>query len=254
MLTWGLALAAAFLMQLIEIILRPENRTKIGVRWSAIVTLSALSFMAAALCAEGLEDEIIDALLPFQLTRLSRYDLDPALIFLAAFVLIDLFQYALHLAMHRIQILWRLHAIHHSDEHVSALTGLLHHPAEAMISYFCILFLGVMIGLPMVALIAYGFVSALHNAFVHTNLTLPEPLDHILRAVIVTPSLHRTHHLASAREGDSNYGQIFSLWDHIFRTCVAEADPSGKLGLLGPERPKTFTALGLMAHPFQRRI
>jgi sterol desaturase/sphingolipid hydroxylase (fatty acid hydroxylase superfamily) len=156
--------------------------------------------------------------------------------------------------MHKIHVLWRIHAIHHSDEKVSALTGLLHHPAEALVSYFLILVLGILVGLPMVALVIYGFVSALHNAFVHADVTLPKRLDRILRTVIVTPSMHRTHHLASAREGDSNFGQIFSIWDRIFRTCVSDADLSGKLGLPSPERPKSFTVLGLMAHPFERRL
>ena len=254
MLTWVIALTAALLAQLLEIALRPANRARGGVGWFAILALSALSFMAAAFCAEVIEDEIIDALLPLQVTRLSRYDLDPAIIFLMAFVLINLFQYALHFLMHKITFLWRLHAIHHSDEKVSALTGLLHHPAEALVSYFLILVLGILVGLPMIALVIYGFVSALHNAFVHADVMLPKRLDRILRAVIVTPSMHRTHHLASAREGNSNFGQIFSIWDRLFRTSVSDADLSGKLGLLGPERPKSFTALRLMAHPFERRL
>ena len=254
MLTWVIALAAALLAQLLEIALRPANRARRGVGWPAILALTALGFMLAAFCAEVLEDEIIDALLPFQVTRISRYDLDPAIIFLAAFVLIDLFQYALHLLMHKIPVLWRLHAIHHSDEKVSALTGLLHHPAEALVSYFLTLTLGILVGLPMIVLVVYGIVSALHNAFVHADVTLPGWMDRILRAVIVTPSMHRTHHLASPREGDSNFGQIFSIWDRIFGTSVSDADLNGKLGLLSPERPRSFTALGLMVHPFERRV
>jgi hypothetical protein len=72
MLAWVIALTAALLAQLLEIALRRENRTTGGVRWPAILALSALSFLAAAFCAEVLEDEIIDALLPFQVTRMSR--------------------------------------------------------------------------------------------------------------------------------------------------------------------------------------
>ena len=249
MITWVIALAAALLAQWLE----PASKVKAGVRWPAILTLSALGFALVAFSSDFIEDDIIDALLPFQLTRMSRYDLHPALIFASAFLLVDLLQYGLHVLMHKVNVLWRAHSIHHSDAQVSALTGLLHHPAEALIGYFLIVLCGVMIGLPIVVLVIYGFVTSLHNAFVHANFVLPKRLDQILRAVIVTPSMHRTHHLASAREGNSNFGQLFSFWDRLFSTYVFDADLSGMMGLPSPAQPRRFTASGLMLHPFDRR-
>jgi sterol desaturase/sphingolipid hydroxylase (fatty acid hydroxylase superfamily) len=36
--------------------------------------------------------------------------------------------------------------------------------------------------------------------------------------VLVTPALHHVHHSARQSETDSNYGELFSLWDRLFGT------------------------------------
>ena len=44
------------------------------------------------------------------------------------------------------------------------------------------------------------------------------PKENLLSQVIITPSLHRTHHSTLRQEHDSNYGIVLSLWDRLFGT------------------------------------
>jgi sterol desaturase/sphingolipid hydroxylase (fatty acid hydroxylase superfamily) len=43
-------------------------------------------------------------------------------------------------------------------------------------------------------------------------------LDRSLRWLLVTPNMHCLHHSSFQPETDSNYGQVFSLWDRLFGT------------------------------------
>jgi len=61
--------------------------------------------------------------------------------------------------------------------------------------------------------------SALFN---HANIRLSPRVDAIVRTVFVTPDMHRVHHSVLREEHDSNYGFSLSIWDHIFRTYVAQ--------------------------------
>ena len=58
--------------------------------------------------------------------------------------------------------------------------------------------------------------------FNHANLRLPLPLDRVLRALLVTPDMHRVHHSVHRHEHDSNYGFSLSVWDRLFRTYIAQ--------------------------------
>ena len=54
------------------------------------------------------------------------------------------------------------------------------------------------------------------------NFRLPLGLDKIIRAVLVTPDMHRVHHSDLRSEHDSNYGFSLSIWDRMFGTYVAQ--------------------------------
>ncbi|MEQ1531457.1 MAG: sterol desaturase family protein, partial [Methylococcales bacterium] len=52
--------------------------------------------------------------------------------------------------------------------------------------------------------------------FHHANISIPK--EQALSQLIITPSLHRTHHSTLRAEHDSNYGIVFSIWDRFFGT------------------------------------
>lgn len=249
-----LAFAAILVFALLEIVFPRLNRRP---AWRAhvppILTLAVVGILVTIAVTYTLQDSLIRAVLPLQVASIAKLPLPAPVIFVGAFLLVDFFSFAFHWLSHVIKPLWRLHAIHHSDEDVTAVTGQLHHPGEVIASYLFLMVLFVVLGIPVVVAIFYGLIFAVHNIFVHANLALPGPVDRVLRLAIVTPDMHRTHHSIDLREGNSNFGQIFSVWDRIFGTYVdrpAVPEPELSMGLPENARPAGFTTLALLAYPF----
>jgi sterol desaturase/sphingolipid hydroxylase (fatty acid hydroxylase superfamily) len=126
--------------------------------------------------------------------------------------------YGLHVLAHRSSWLWRVHQVHHADTAVDLSTGFRHHPLELLYVAACYLVLAVALGLSPAALIAYEGAAVLLSLWTHANLKLPFTAERLLGAVLVTPALHHVHHSARQSETDSNYGELFSLWDRLFGT------------------------------------
>jgi len=200
--------------------------------------------------------QAITLFLNFQLFSISKTAFPTAAIYAFSLLLIDLMMFSFHILSHRFSFLWRLHSIHHADEHVDAKTGVLHHPLESIASVLFVLFFCVILGVPVIALVLYAAVATLHNLFTHANIKLPSWFDHIIRWLIVTPDMHRTHHSVVYREGNSNFGQIFSFWDRIFGTYVKHPSSGEEhivLGLSANEKPSAFTMKSLLLHPFRKK-
>jgi sterol desaturase/sphingolipid hydroxylase (fatty acid hydroxylase superfamily) len=141
-------------------------------------------------------------------------------------VMLDLAIWAQHLAMHKAPLLWRLHKVHHADRDLDVTSGLRFHPFEAAVSMLWKAGVVFLLGAPVAVALAYEIALGAMALFTHANLRLPGWLDRALRVVIVTPDMHRTHHSILRRETDSNFGNILSAWDRVFRTYVAApADP-----------------------------
>jgi sterol desaturase/sphingolipid hydroxylase (fatty acid hydroxylase superfamily) len=64
----------------------------------------------------------------------------------------------------------------------------------------------------------YQTLSVVATQFTHANITLPKKLDKILSYFIVSPDMHKVHHHYVLPYTDSNYGNIFSIWDRLFGT------------------------------------
>jgi len=64
----------------------------------------------------------------------------------------------------------------------------------------------------------YQALSVTLSQFNHSNIKMPKWLDAAISWLVVTPDMHRVHHHYRQPYSDSNYGNIFSIWDKIFRT------------------------------------
>lgn len=235
---------------------RVSGRPSIKGRILAVLAIGALSMVTLTLLNGQLQQLLVPLFLQIKLFSLSKLEMPSLLLFLVGFLLIDLIQYTMHLVSHKVTLLWRMHAIHHADEHVTAASTLLHHPLEVMINYGIILCLYVILGIPILIIAIYGLVNAIHSVFSHANIALPAKLDHALRLVIVTPDMHRTHHSIRMDEGNSNFGQVFTIWDRLFGTYVAHpttGEAGLVMGLPKSEKPKSFSLPGLLLLPFARR-
>jgi len=136
-------------------------------------------------------------------------------------LLLDLIgAYLVHLVEHKVKFLWRFHLIHHTDTWVDTTSGNRHHPGESVIR-FLFTTLGVLIvGSPMWMVFMYQTISVVSTQFTHANISLPKKLDAFLSYFIVSPNMHKVHHHYMLPYTDSNYGNIFSVWDRLFGTFM----------------------------------
>ena len=138
---------------------------------------------------------------------------------LIALLFLDLIgAYLPHLVQHKVKFLWKIHLVHHSDHNVDTTTANRHHPFESVIR-FLFTVLGVfLVGASIGLVFLYQSISLILSQFNHANIKLPKSLDRILSYVIVSPNMHKVHHHYVMPYTDSNYGNIFSVWDRLFRT------------------------------------
>ncbi|WP_298306498.1 sterol desaturase family protein [Flavobacterium sp.] len=126
--------------------------------------------------------------------------------------------YLAHFTEHKVKLLWRFHLIHHSDTYIDTTSGNRHHPGESVIR-FVFTTLGVLIvGCPMWMVFMYQTLSVVATQFTHANICLPKKLDKVMSYLLVSPDMHKIHHHYKLPYTDSNYGNIFSIWDRIFGT------------------------------------
>jgi len=154
----------------------------------------------------------------------------------ATVVVLDVVAYLWHRANHRWALLWRFHAVHHSDVHFDASTAFRFHPGELVISLGVKLFVVTLTGLPVLGLIVFEAIYGFCNLFVHSDVRIPSSGERILGWLLVTPSVHRAHHSERPEIHNRNFGTIFSLWDRLGRTYLGgDADSLLTLGLPGQD-------------------
>jgi sterol desaturase/sphingolipid hydroxylase (fatty acid hydroxylase superfamily) len=159
----------------------------------------------------------------------------PQWCFVALAVLaIDFVDWLAHLGNHTVRSLWRLHAVHHSQEELSILTTFRAHPlvhVSFLISAIPILAISSNAATPATVLTVYACLGALP----HANLRWTYG-----RAgrVLISPAYHRIHHRAVGRL-DINLGTVFAIWDAMSGRAVfpAPGESACQTGLSGRPVP-----------------
>jgi sterol desaturase/sphingolipid hydroxylase (fatty acid hydroxylase superfamily) len=131
---------------------------------------------------------------------------------------IDAVDWLAHLSNHRITALWRLHAVHHSQEELSILTTYRAHPlvhVSFLLSAIPILAVAANTTTPAVVLTAYACLGALPHANVRWTYGWAG-------RIFISPAYHRIHHSATGRL-DINLGTVFAIWDALSRRAVFPA-------------------------------
>jgi len=123
-----------------------------------------------------------------------------------------------HWVQHKTPMLWRLHLVHHSDRHVDTTTANRHHPGESVVRFGFTLAAVVLTGAPMWMVFLYQSLSVVLSQFNHANIALPAALDRAISWILVSPDMHKVHHHYVLPHTDSNYGNLFSVWDRLFGT------------------------------------
>ena len=140
--------------------------------------------------------------------------------FVAAFLLLDLLQYAMHRCQHAVPFLWRFHAMHHSDPDVDVTTSVRHHPIEYLIAAGFYWLTVLALDVPVIGVLSHSLAMFGMAAVTHGNTRLPEWLERLLQPVVITLDLHLVHHSVAHDEANANFGAVLSTWDRLFGTYL----------------------------------
>jgi sterol desaturase/sphingolipid hydroxylase (fatty acid hydroxylase superfamily) len=168
---------------------------------------------------------------------------------LAAAFVGDFFYYWCHRAQHRIGLLWRFHAVHHSVRELSGVAAY-HHVSEELIKILLYslplsFFIDDPLGAPVLGAILGVQGHYLHSA---TRLNLG-PLGRLIQ----DNRFHRIHHSIEPAHWDKNFGVVTTLWDWLFGTAhfpaKAEWPATGVEGAPEPAGVADFYLLPFRLRP-----
>ncbi|MBF6439589.1 sterol desaturase family protein [Nocardia cyriacigeorgica] len=156
-----------------------------------------------------------------------------------------------HYASHKVGVLWRFHAVHHSVQRFYGLNGLMKHPLHQTLEMTTGVTPLLLAGIPVPVAAALSLAVAVQLLLQHSNADYRVgPFKHVL----ALNEGHRFHHLKWAGIGDVNFGLFTLIWDHLLRTY--SYDPtrrftSADLGMAAkPHYPVGY--LAQLAEPFTR--
>lgn len=141
--------------------------------------------------------------------------------FLGVFLLDFIGAYLPHFVEHKVKWLWMVHLVHHTDHKVDTTTANRHHPLESVIRFVFTLLGVFIIGAPIGLVFLYQSISLVLSQFNHANINISKTWDKRLSYFIVSPDMHKVHHHNMLPYTDSNYGNIFSIWDRLLGTFMS---------------------------------
>ena len=155
---------------------------------------------------------------------------------LILFLLDDLTRFLLHLALHKIPILWDFHKLHHSAKVMTPMTIFRSHPFESYL-YACRMALtqGLAVG------IGYYFFGATlsmfdvfgANIFVFVFNVMGANLRHShvwwswgdkIESWFISPAQHQVHHSDKPEHFDRNLGSTLAVWDRMIGTLIRSSN------------------------------
>lgn len=137
---------------------------------------------------------------------------------LLALVAIDFVFYWGHRAMHRTNVLWTVHAVHHQSEQFNLLVGVRVAWFSVYLSWIFYLPLA-LVGISLPLTLGARGVIAVYQFVLHTRwVGRLGPLEWLM----MTPSHHRVHHGTDDAYLDRNFAAMFIVWDRWFGTFTPE--------------------------------
>lgn len=141
----------------------------------------------------------------------------------------DLGNHLAHRWAHKVPLLWRFHAVHHSAPRLSVVNTGRFHPLDVVKSVAIGAPIPLLLGVPADVSMWYAAFNVFTGVLTHCNLNLDcGPFN----AILSTPNLHRWHHSPRQRETDTNFGEATVIWDRLFGTYFnPDARPPRNVGL-----------------------
>jgi sterol desaturase/sphingolipid hydroxylase (fatty acid hydroxylase superfamily) len=170
----------------------------------------------------------------------------------AAVVVLDAVAYAMHVVSHKVPLLWRLHAVHHADPALDVTTSVRHHPIELLPGTLAFGAVIALVGFQTGDLVVYATLAFMIQALAHARLRLTARAATVVGWIFVTPGIHAVHHSPIRVETDSNYGELFSVWDRLLGTFRSPAGQPARFGLDQYAAARFQSLGGALTQPFVR--
>ena len=159
------------------------------------------------------------------------------------FVILDFVQWLTHVLLHKYEVLWRFHKVHHSVKEMGFAAHLRYHWMENIL-YKPLKTLGVMVlgGFEPEQAYIVHFIAITIGHLNHANIRITwGPFKYILNNSV----MHLYHHMKALPENKPkgiNFGISLSIWDFLFKTSYVPDDNGEiELGFSNEENfPKGF--------------
>jgi sterol desaturase/sphingolipid hydroxylase (fatty acid hydroxylase superfamily) len=161
--------------------------------------------------------------------------------FLLAVVIVDCTMTVVHYYSHRVDWLWRLHAVHHGVHRLYGFNGFIRHPLHQALDIAAGTLPLVLLGLPVGVAILLGTAIAIQLVVQHSN------VDYALgpfQKILAIGPVHRLHHVNWDGEGDVNFGLFLTVWDKMLGTLQLPHARKPRVGDIGiqdcPHYPQDY--------------
>ncbi len=141
--------------------------------------------------------------------------------------------------------LWDSHVMHHSDADMNWTTVYRFHPFNRLTTALIDMSALLVVGFPLWAIVLNGLGRHYYGAFVHIN--QPWTLGP-LGKVLVSPAMHRWHHVLDGEGVGKNFASVFSAFDRWFGTYYC---PGPCCVPLGVHEVRETDLLGQYLLPFR---
>lgn len=163
-------------------------------------------------------------------------------------------QWVAHYLLHRVKWMWKLHLVHHSDTKVDATTGTRHHPGDYLVRELFSLATVLVFGIPLAFYVFYRIVTIFTTYITHANISVPVWVDKTFGLIFITPNMHKFHHHFERPWTDTNFGNIFSIWDRLFGTLVIDDPKRIRYGVDVLEDAKDEDVVYQFGIPFDKDV
>ncbi len=176
-------------------------------------------------------------------------------VWLLGFICYDFMWWVVHYAGHKIRILWCIHGVHHTPKEMN-MSVAIRGSIFDFFQYFHLMVWLPIIGLNPYMLITIDVISRLYGVFTHVNEQRFKKTP-FFDKILITPMLHRVHHSSNNIYIDTNFSNLFCIWDRLFGTYQQELDSEKPIyGITDSEGKEVNTEniissqFGLLKHLF----
>jgi sterol desaturase/sphingolipid hydroxylase (fatty acid hydroxylase superfamily) len=176
---------------------------------------------------------------------LPNFNSTPLLSFIVYLIILDFVDYLYHRISHQFSWWWQLHALHHSQRHMTAWSDNRNHLIDDVLKAIVFSTVALVIGIEPSQFILLVAFSHLIQSWQHGYYSNQ---FQFLKYFIVTPSFHRYHHAIRLGYelpgkpgvlGGCNFGVLFPWWDLLFKTAIFDTSyhPTGVDAIVPSNNP-----------------